>query len=75
MFQDLKLRKKFRYITYRLDDDNKSIIVEKAQKEGKYEDFVAELPDTDCRYAVYDFEYQKSADEGVRNKICFIFWY
>lgn len=29
-----------------------------------------ELPDNDCRYAVYDFEFTKG-DEGKRNKICF----
>lgn len=29
-----------------------------------------ELPENDCRYAVYDFEYAKG-DEGKRNKICF----
>ena len=74
MFQDLKLRKKYRYILYRLDDDNKAIIVEKAEKDGKYEDFAVHLPDNDCRYAVYDFEYEKSPGEGLRNKICFIFW-
>ena len=29
-----------------------------------------ELPENDCRYAVYDFEFTKG-DEGKRNKICF----
>ena len=75
VFQDLKLRKKYRYVTYRLNDDNRSIVVEKKEdKDAKYDDFVAGLPDDDCRYAVYDFEYQKSADEGMRSKICFIVW-
>lgn len=45
-----------------------------APLETNYEDFTAELPDDDCRYAVYDFEYEKSPQEGVRNKICFIVW-
>lgn len=48
--------------------------MEKTASQGKYDDFAAELPDNDCRYAVFDFEYQKPNDEGVRNKICFIFW-
>ena len=48
--------------------------MDKKEKKDKYEDFIAELPDTDCRYAVYDFEYRKSSDDGIRNKICFISW-
>lgn len=41
-----------------------------------YKEFVKnELPEDDCRYAVYDFEYEKSPSEGIRNKICFIVWY
>ena len=32
------------------------------------------LPENDCRYAVYDFEYERGQGEGVRNKICFIVW-
>ncbi|PJF19339.1 Actin depolymerizing factor [Paramicrosporidium saccamoebae] len=74
VFQDLKLRKKYRYITYRLSDDNRAIIVEKSATEGKYDDFAAELPENDCRYAIFDFEYEKSPNEGKRSKICFIVW-
>lgn len=76
MFQDLKLRKKHRYVIYRLSDDNRAIVVEKVvEKDAKYDDFVAGLPEDDCRYAVYDFEYQKSPEEGSRSKICFVVWY
>ena len=75
MFQELKLRKKFRYIIYRLSEDNRTIIVEKtADKDANYDAFLADLPEVDCRYAIYDFEYQKGADEGLRSKICFVVW-
>lgn len=75
VFQDLKLRKKTRYVTYRLSSDNRAIVVEKvAPLDAKYDDFASELPDDDCRYAVYDFEYEKSPQEGLRSKICFIVW-
>ncbi len=72
---ELKLRKKYRYIVYKLNDDNTSIIIEnKVESCEKYEDFLSGLPEDDCRYAVYDFEYEKSPGEGIRNKICFIVW-
>ena len=74
-FQDLKLRKKYRFVTFCLGDENRKIIIEKtAEKDTSYEEFLSGLPDDDCRYAIYDFEYQKSADEGLRSKICFIVW-
>lgn len=72
---ELKLRKKYRYIVYKLNEDNTSIVIEKKVEScGKYEDFLAELPEDDCRYAIYDFEFEKSPGEGIRNKICFIVW-
>ena len=72
---ELKLRKKYRYVIYKLNDDLTSIVIEKKVEScDKYEDFIGELPENDCRYAVYDFEYEKSPGEGMRNKICFIVW-
>lgn len=61
---------------YRLSEDLASIVVDKtAEKVGSYDEFVAELPENDCRYAVFDFEYEKVAGEGLRNKILFYVWY
>lgn len=72
---ELKLRKKYRYVIYKLNDDNTSIVIEKKVEScDKYENFLGELPEDDCRYAVYDFEFEKSPGEGMRNKICFIVW-
>lgn len=72
---ELKLRKKYRYIVYKLNDDNTSIVIEKKMEScDKYDDFLGQLPENDCRYAVYDFEFEKSPGEGIRNKICFIVW-
>lgn len=72
---ELKLRKKYRYVIYKLNDDNTSIVIEKKVEScDNYENFLGELPEDDCRYVVYDFEFEKSPGEGVRNKICFIVW-
>ncbi|KAI3628568.1 cofilin [Malassezia furfur] len=72
-FQALKLGKKIRYIIYTLSPDNTEIVVAKTNESTNYDDFLAELPAAECRYAVYDFEYQKG-DEGMRNKIVFVTW-
>ncbi|ORE11922.1 hypothetical protein BCV72DRAFT_331923 [Rhizopus microsporus var. microsporus] len=72
-YNELKLRKTFKYIIYKLSDDNKQIVVEKAVESGSYDDFLNDLPENVPRYAVYDFDYVKT-DEGQRNKITFFSW-
>ena len=62
-----------KYIIFKLSDDNKEIVVEKSSESANYDEFVAELPGESCRYAIYDFEYEKGND-GKRNKIVFIAW-
>lgn len=72
-FQELKLGKKIKYIIYTLNQNNTEIVVAKTSTSSSYDDFIAELPPAECRYAIYDFEYEKG-DEGKRNKICFFTW-
>ncbi|KAJ2508442.1 cofilin [Coemansia sp. RSA 2052] len=104
-YQELKVTHEFKFVLFKIADDNKSIIVDttslgpfvdlesvspaekeaalaarKAAKEklvGKketdiYELFVKQLPEQECRYAVYDFAYEK--DGSSRNKILFYAW-
>lgn len=76
LFNELKLNRKYRYIVYRLNDDLTSVVVERAvQGTADYDAFVSSLPENDCRWVVYDFEFQKSPAEGQRNKLIFIAWY
>merc|ERR1712146_670036 len=39
-----------------------------------YGQFVENLPKDDCRYAVYDFEYDQPDCGGKRSKILFVLW-
>jgi cofilin len=71
-FQELKLRKKAKYIIFTLNRENTEIVVDKTSASQSYEEFLADLPETECRWAVYDFEFEKQ--EGKRNKICFFSW-
>ncbi len=73
-FQDLKLKKKYRYISYKITADNKEIEVEKSVESSDYDGFVASLPANECRYCVYDFQYEAAGGEGTRNKILFYTW-
>lgn len=73
-FNELKLGKNHKYVIYRISDDKTEIIVDKKSTDGTYDDFIGELPENDCRYAVYDFEYETASGEGKRSKIVFYIW-
>ncbi|MFE7114766.1 actin-binding ADF family protein [Streptomyces sp. NPDC057654] len=71
-YQALKLGKKHRYVIFNLNKDNTEITVEKVSSSADYDDFIADLPDTECRWAVYDLKFEKNG--GERNSIIFISW-
>lgn len=73
-FAELKTGKKLTYVIYGLSEDKRSIIVLKTSEEKDFDTFVGELPEKECRWAVYDFEYTLPGGEGIRNKLCFIMW-
>lgn len=80
-YKDLKLSRKYRYLVYRISDDAKQITIEKTASpsdhtsaRAAYDAFVGELPKEDCRYAVFDYEYEKAPGEGMRSKIVFVAW-
>ncbi len=72
-FQELKLGHSHRYVIFKMNENNTSVIVDKvAAPNATYDDFVKELPKNDCRYGIYDFEY--TIEGGARNKIVFVLW-
>ncbi|WVQ97015.1 cofilin [Kwoniella sp. CBS 9459] len=73
-YQELKTGKKLAYVIYGLSDDKRSIIVLKTSEEKDFDTFVGELPEKECRWAVYDFEYTLPGGEGIRNKLVFVMW-
>ncbi|SPO05745.1 related to cytokinesis inhibitor byr4 [Cephalotrichum gorgonifer] len=84
-YNDLKLSKKYKFIIFKLSDDNREIVVEEASDNADWEVFREKLINATTktrsgavgkgpRYAVYDFEYTLATGEGVRNKITFIAW-
>ncbi|KAI0338864.1 hypothetical protein BDW22DRAFT_1337022, partial [Trametopsis cervina] len=73
VFQELKIGKKHKYIIYGLSSDLTEIVVVKTSSETDYETFIGDLPEGECRYAVYDFEFEAEGG-GKRNKIIFASW-
>jgi len=73
-FQTIKLGKKYSYIQMKISDDRKVIEMEKTVEISSYEDFVKQLPANDCRYSIFDFDYELG-QSGQRNDLVFVVWY
>jgi hypothetical protein len=85
-YNELKLNKKYKYVIYKLSDDNKEIVVDCTSEDGpEYDDFREKLINAQSktksgavgkgpRYAVFDVQYDLASGEGTRNKITFIAW-
>lgn len=70
----MKLGKKYKFVLFGLNDNKTEIIVKDTSSEEEYDAFLEKLPENDCLYAVYDFEYEIGGNEGKRSKIVFYTW-
>lgn len=73
-FLELKAKRNFRFIIFKIDEKIQQVTVEKlGQPDESYDDFTANLPANECRYAVFDFDFV--TDENCqKSKIFFISW-
>ncbi|BBN20271.1 cofilin [Marchantia polymorpha subsp. ruderalis] len=73
-FMDLRTKKHYRYIIYKIDEKSQQIVVEKAGATNEsYDTFAACLPESDCRFGVFDLEFTTD-DMCQKSKIFFISW-
>lgn len=73
-FLELKSKRTHRFITFKIDDKLNMITVDKLGNPGQtYDDFTAALPEKECRYAVYDFDFV-TKENCQKSKIFFIAW-
>lgn len=73
-FEEMKHKKKYRYLVYQIDLKAGLVVMEKAgEYKADYDEFTESLPDADCRYAIYDYDYTN--DDGCKfNKFVFVMW-
>jgi hypothetical protein len=74
-FQELKSKRSFRFITFKINEQTQQVVVDRLGQPGDtYDDFAGSMPDSECRYAVFDFDF--TTDENCqKSKIFFISWY
>ncbi|CAN6485311.1 unnamed protein product [Victoria cruziana] len=74
MFMELKKKKVHRFIVFKIDERSKLVTVDQVgDSAASYEELTASLPDDDCRYAVFDFDFV-TVDNCRKSKIFFIAW-
>ncbi|KAG1354120.1 actin-depolymerizing factor 5-like [Cocos nucifera] len=72
-FMEMKWKRVHRYVVYKIDERSRSVMVDKVGGPGEgYEELAASLPNDDCRYAVFDFDFV--VDKCQKSKIFFITW-
>ncbi|KAI6148529.1 actin depolymerizing factor [Pisolithus tinctorius] len=71
-FNKLKQDREHKYIIFYLPPNMRNVEILKTSSDASYDNFLAEFPEKECRWAVYDFEFEK--DGAKRNKICFFSW-
>lgn len=75
VFNKVKMRTSdLQWATFRVEETEGSVLTAATGRvDGDYEDFIAALPEDDCRYAVYDYRYINSEECEFR-KLVFIVW-
>jgi cofilin len=73
-FLELKAKRTYRFIVFKIDEKAQQVQIEKlGNPEETYDDFTSSIPDDECRYAVYDFDFT-TEDNCQKSKIFFIAW-
>ncbi|KAF3644347.1 Actin-depolymerizing factor 10, partial [Capsicum baccatum] len=71
-FLELKSKRNYRYIIFKIEDQQ--VVLEKlGGPEESYDDFTKSLPEDECRYTVFDFDFVTS-ENCQKSKIFFIAW-
>lgn len=73
-FNEVKTGKAYRFVTYKVSDNNKEIVVDKkVDRSATWNDFKAALPHDEPRYAIYDLEFSLG-ESGDRQKVVLVTW-
>lgn len=73
-FLELKTKRNYRYIVFKIEEKIQQVIVETVgEPNDSYEDFTNSLPANECRYTVFDFNFTTN-ENCQKSKIFFIAW-
>lgn len=71
-FKKMKIRRRYRYMICRIEQD--TVAVDRlGERDAGTTELKAELPNSDCRYVIYDYEYT-TPDGRKPSKLFFLCW-
>lgn len=74
-FLELKAKRTYRFIVFKIDEKAQQVTIDKVgNPEETYDSFTECMPENECRYAVYDFDFT-TPENCQKSKIFFIAWY
>jgi cofilin len=83
LFTHIKTRSAYRWATFKVDSTGREVVIDAVGARagggegggggGGYGAFCEALPERECRYGVYDYEYS-SADRGTFHRLVFVSW-
>lgn len=79
-YSHIKAQKKYRYIVFHIKDEKKICIDTSGGREATYQeylDYLASLGPNECRYGLFDFEYDQACEgaaETKRSKLILMIW-
>lgn len=77
-FQGIVKERKYRAAVFKINDDMTEVNVDSTFEKGSgdpksdWNAFKKSLPESDCRYATYDFSYEHQGT--IKTKILFLLW-
>jgi cofilin len=69
----MKLRNKYGYLMFKLENNNSVVLDKSAPADASYDQFLADLPSNEARYAITHVHYQLE-DGSQRSKMIFFLW-
>lgn len=70
VFTHIKTNSRYKWIVFKIDDQGSEVVIEEVgPSNSSFSDFTSVLPESQCRYGVFDYAYTP----GI-NKLVFINW-
>ncbi|KFM27205.1 Actophorin [Auxenochlorella protothecoides] len=74
LYYHIRSKSAYRWALWRVDDEGTTVVISAVgPKDSTYAEFLAALPDSDCRYGVFDFQ-EVMPDGQVLTKLVFLNW-
>lgn len=74
LFNFIKTRSSNKWVTFRIDDSGHQVVIDQlGAYDSSFQDFMDAFPDSECKYGVFDYTYNRSEGPQIQ-KLVFFHW-